>query len=104
MKDNTLLKNTVLLSIGTMFAKGMQFLLVLLVSYWLTTEQYGLFDVLNTYITLLLPLLSLATGEAVFRFCASVESIEEKAKYITNGLCITSGLLISRRQALWKKR
>ena len=67
MKGNTLLKNTVLLSIGTMFAKGMQFLLVLLVSYWLTTEQYGLFDVLNTYITLLLPLLSLATGEAVFQ-------------------------------------
>ncbi len=94
MKGNTLLKNTVLLSIGTLFAKGMQFLLVLLVSYWLTTEQYGLFDVLNTYITLLLPLLSLATGEAVFRFCASAESIEEKAKYITNGLCITSGLLV----------
>lgn len=90
MKGNTLLENTVLLSAGTLFAKGMQFLLILMASYWLTTEQYGVFDVLSTYITLLLPLLSLATGEAVFRFCAPAEDPGEKAKYITNGLCMTS--------------
>ncbi len=90
MSNNSLKENTLILSLGTLISKGVQFVMIPLVSYWLTAEQYGMFDVLCTYITLLLPILSLTTGEAVFRFTASSENMKEKQEYITNGFLITT--------------
>lgn len=82
---DTLVKNTLMISFGTLLSKGIQFVLVIFVSSWLTTEDYGTFDVICTYVTLLLPLLSLSTGEAVFRFSASSKTPEEQSCYITTG-------------------
>lgn len=82
---DTLAKNTLMLSFGTLLSKGIQFVLIVLVSSWLSTEDYGTFDVICTYVTLLLPLLTLSTGEAVFRFSASGKTPEEQSHYITNG-------------------
>ena len=84
-KKDSLAKNTLMLSFGTLLSKGIQFVLVILVSSWLTTEDYGTFDVICTYVTLLLPLLSLSTGEAVFRFSASSKTPEKQSCYITTG-------------------
>lgn len=88
MTTDNLSRNTMILSIGTMASKGMQFFLILFVSRWLTVNQFGIFDLYCTYIMLLMPFLSLTTGEAVFRFSASQESVRGKSKYITNGILI----------------
>lgn len=86
MKTN-LMKNTIWLSIGTVLSKGLLFVMLPLFSAWLTTEEYGVFDLLCTYVSLLIPVLTLATGEGVFRF--SIESSgQERKQYITNGLGI----------------
>lgn len=89
MNDN-LTKNTVLLSIGTLLTKGINFIMIPLFSSWLTTVDYGTFDLLITYVTLLVPFISLSNSEAIFRF--SIESDDkEKRKYISVGAWI-SGL------------
>ncbi|MGN0495226.1 MAG: lipopolysaccharide biosynthesis protein [Lachnospiraceae bacterium] len=86
MKTN-LVKNTIWLSIGTVLSKGLLFIMLPLFTAWLTTEEYGIFDLLYTYVSLLIPVLTLATGEGVFRF--SIESSEQERKqYITNGFGI----------------
>ncbi len=84
-KSDALVKNTFMLSIGNIFSKGIHFVLIVFVSRWLSTEAYGTFDVISTYVTLLLPVLSLSTGEAMFRFSVTAKAKEEKSAYITNG-------------------
>lgn len=83
-KDN-LAKNTLLLAIGTFLNKGLQFIMIPLFSRWLSTEDYGTFDLFSTYVILILPLVTLACSESVFRYGVEQESVEGKQKYITNG-------------------
>lgn len=74
-KNDSLMKNTILLSLGAILTKGLSFILVPFFSRWLTTEDYGTFDLMGTYVSLLIPLITVACGEAIFRF--SVNSDDE---------------------------
>lgn len=87
MTKNNLVKNTLLLSLGTLLAKGLQFIMIPFFSSWLTVEDYGTFDVLCTYVLLCIPILSIATTDSIFRFSVDAVS-KEKKKYITNGFLI----------------
>lgn len=87
-QKDSLTKNTILLSIGTLMTKGLSFIMVPFFSRWLTAEDYGTFDLLCTYVTLLIPLIGLASNEACFRFSMDAKSREEKATYISNSLAI----------------
>lgn len=87
MKNSNLTNNSLLLSFGTILNKVLQFVMVILFSSWLTTEDYGKFDLIWTYVLLLIPIVTLSLSNAVFRF--SVDS-EERDKYITNGFMMTT--------------
>lgn len=90
MEKDNLTKNTMLLVIGTLLTNLLQFIMIPLFSSWLSPADYGKFDLCITYVSLMLPLLNLASGEAVFRF--SIESNEQERKaHITNGFVITIG-------------
>ncbi len=86
-KSNSFQKNTILLTIGTIVNKGLQFFAVLLYSRWLSTEEYGQFDLLYTYVSLLIPVITLSNQEAVFRFSVNEEMKTTKNAYISCGLC-----------------
>ncbi len=87
-EQNSFKKNTVLLLVGTFFNKGIQFLVIPFFSSWLTTEEYGTFDLLYTYIALFIPIITLSTQEAVFRLSVDETGLEHKKANITNGLFI----------------
>lgn len=87
-EKDSLMKNTILLSIGALLTKGLAFVLVPFFSRWLTTEDYGTFDLIGTYVSLLIPLITLACGEAIFRFSIDSNDEEGKKAYVTNGLLI----------------
>ena len=89
-QKDSLAKNTILLSVGTLMTKGLSFVMVPFFSRWLTTENYGTFDLFCTYVTLLIPLIGLASNEACFRFSMDAKSKEEKAIYISNSFAIYS--------------
>ncbi len=86
MKTN-LAKNTILLSIGILMTKGLQFIMIPFFSKWLSVEDYGIFDVLCTYVMLCIPILSLASTDSIFRLSIDAKA-EDKNKYITNGFLI----------------
>ncbi len=88
MKTN-LMKNTIWLTIGSVISKGLLFVMLPFFSSWLTPEEFGIYDVLCTYISLLVPILNLATGEGMFRFSIDATEIEKKT-YITNGIAIVA--------------
>lgn len=83
-QENSFQKNTIWLTIGTILNKGLQFFAVLFFSRWLSIEEYGKFDLLYTYVSLLIPLITLSTQEAVFRFSVSEENESIKQKNISS--------------------
>lgn len=72
-KYKELSKNTLLFTISSFGTRIIQFLLVPLYTYVLTTEEYGTIDVLYTTISLMVPLLTLNIQDAVLRFCLDKE-------------------------------
>ena len=89
----SLAKNTIYLSIGNILTKGINLLMIPLFSSWLSTEDYGTFDLYCTYIALLIPIISLSSGEAIFRFAIDETNKDEQSKYISAGLLINLLLL-----------
>lgn len=87
-KTNNLYKNTAFLMIGTFLNKGLQFVMIPIFSRWLSTEDYGSFDLFCTYVSLMIPVVTLACGEAIFRFGVEQDTIKGKAKPISNGAAI----------------
>lgn len=87
-KSDSLKKNTILLMGGTVLNKGLQFIVIPFFSTWLSTSEYGQFDLLYTYVLLLIPIITLSTHEAVFRFGVNENNIERKKNIITGGLIV----------------
>lgn len=87
-KNNCFKKNTLLLSIGTFLNKSLQFLVIPIFSRWLSTAEYGRFDLLCTYVSLLIPTITLSTYEAVFRFSVDEQNRNKVISNTTNGFII----------------
>lgn len=90
MKKTNLAKNTILLSIGTIMTKGINLLMIPLFSSWLSTEDYGSFDLLCTYVSLLIPFITMSSSDAIFRFSVDKDDEKEKRRYISTGFIITA--------------
>ena len=63
-----LIKNMGLLTLGNFATKLLSFFLVPLYTSVLSTSEYGTYDLFNTTISLLVPLLTVDIQEAVLRF------------------------------------
>ena len=83
-KSSSLAKNTALLSVGAILSKGLSFVMVPFFSSWISSADYGTFDLLLTYVSLLLPVIGLASNDALFRFSMDAETKEEKVKLVSN--------------------
>lgn len=78
-REKQLVKNTAIVAIGQICTKFISFFLLPLYTAVLSTEEYGIVDVLNTYIALLIPLVFLQMDQAVFRNLIDVRN-DDKAK------------------------
>ena len=85
-----LLKNIGLLTLSSFATKLLSFFLVPLYTNILTTTEYGTYDLFNTTIGVLLPILTLNIQEAVMRF--SIDSKYDRKAIVTIS---TKYLLIS---------
>lgn len=68
-KIKELLSNTLLFAIANMGSKIMVFLMVPLYTAVLTTNEYGIADMVQTTATMLIPILTAMIADAVLRFC-----------------------------------
>lgn len=86
MRGKKLLKNTVIISIGKICTSLITFLLLPLYTGILSTEEYGIVDLLNTLMSLLLPLVGLQIEKGVFRNLIEVRGKkDEEVRNITTG-------------------
>jgi O-antigen/teichoic acid export membrane protein len=84
-KSKTLLKNTLILAVGKISTQLLAFLLLPLYTLHLSPNDYGLVDLITTYIALIVPVVTVQMEMAAFRFLVdSRESEAEKKRVISN--------------------
>ena len=81
-REKKLVKNTLILSIGNLFTKLITFFLLPLYTAILSTEEYGIVDLLNTLVSLLLPIVTFQIEQAVFRYLIENRENERQKKKI----------------------
>lgn len=88
-KEKQLLKNTAIITIGKICTQFISFILLPLYTVLLTQEDFGIVDLLNTLISLFIPIITLQIEQATFRYLIDVrKSYEKKSEIITTTLVI----------------
>ena len=88
-REKYLIKNTGIIFIGRFCTRLITFLLLPLYTSLLTTDEYGTYDLVISYMNLLVPVITLQIGGALFRYLIDVRDDKEGIKQIiSNGICI----------------
>lgn len=77
-REKKLFKNTLILSIGNICTKLITFFLLPLYTAVLSTEEYGIVDLLNTLVSLFLPIVTFQIEQAVFRSLLDIRENDDK--------------------------
>lgn len=85
-----LLKNTLIVGAGRIFAQFSAFLLIPLYTTFLRPEEYGVGDLIITYATLSLPLITLALEQGAFRLLVDARKDEIRKTQIISFLAKTT--------------
>ena len=85
-KNKRLLKNTIIIGIGVMCTKAISFLMVPFYTMWLSPAQYGEYDLLVSYLSLFVPIITLQVEQAIFCWCLKGKN---NLQYLYNGLLLT---------------
>ncbi len=88
-KQKELAKNTIIIFIGKACTQFISFLLLPLYTAILSNGDYGFIDLVTTYVTLFVPLITLQLETAVFRFLIDARNNTEKQKDIISNSFIT---------------
>ena len=81
-----LVKNTLILSIGTFVPKLMTLITLPILTACLNTTEYGNYDLILSLASLLIPVLTLQIQQAVFRHLISSKKFRDQKIYITVSL------------------
>ena len=91
-KYNTLMSNTLLISMGTFGSKILVFLMVRFYTGYLTPSDYSTADLITQTANLLFPLISVGIADGVFRFVMD-ENSDKRSVFTVGFRCITVGAL-----------
>ena len=81
-KEKELAKNTIILTVGKICTQFVSFFLLPLYTALLTPEDYGAFDLLNTYIAVLVPLFNWQFENGLFRFMMDCRDNRKQQKIL----------------------
>jgi len=85
-REQALVKNTIILSIGTFLPKIVSMITLPLLTAYLTTTEYGTYDLITTLVSLLLPAVTLQIQSAAFRFLIKTRNNLEDSKIIVTNI------------------
>ena len=95
-KKKQLMKNTIIIFLGRACTQLISFFLLPLYTSFLLTKEYGLVDLITTYVTLLVPIITLELEMSVFRYLIDVRDKEKETKKVlsNNFLVLLTSLLL----------
>lgn len=93
-RKKDLAKNTIILTFGRICTQFVSFLLLPLYTAILEPEVYGIADLFNSYIYLIIPLVSLMLDQGLFRFLLESREDEKRKKVLLSTVLIINGIEI----------
>ena len=96
-KGKELAKNTIIIFIGMFFTKIIQYFLLPVYTGYLSTDEFGTYDLFVTIISLFVPILGLQIEQGVYRYLISNRNnIYKQKEYVTSSFLfvICSSLLL----------
>lgn len=82
-RGTKLIKNTATYFIGSFGSKILSFLLLPIYSYYLTTEAYGSYDLINTVVQIAYPAITLMLDNALYVYLISADNLKRKKDIIS---------------------
>ena len=87
-REKSLIKNTIVLSIGTVIPKFASFIVLPILTGYLTKTEYGTYDLITVLCSLFLPAVTLQIQTAAFRFLIEKKDLNViRNKDFSNYLC-----------------
>lgn len=77
-KSNTIIKNSLMYTVGNLLLKAFNFFLLPLYTAFLTTEEYGIINLASGFYTLMASIIMLSLQYAVIRFYADIHNNKSK--------------------------
>lgn len=93
-KNRELVSNTLILSIGQFVPSILNIILLPILTENLSTKEYGIYDVVIMFITLLVPICTIQLQQATFRYLIISNSEDDKVELITNTIVFESLLIV----------
>ena len=87
-REKELAKNTAILTIGKICTQFVSFLLLPLYTSILNPDDYGIHDLLTSYIFLLVPLFSMMLDQGLFRFVLDCRNDNKKIKSLVSTMTV----------------
>ena len=86
-------KNSLLVFVGSIGSKLLAILMLPFYTAWLSVESYGDVDLVSTYVSLIMGIVTLCVTDAIFRFPQG-KSREEQRMFFSSGLAVVSLSLV----------
>lgn len=80
IREKNLIKNTIIITIGKVSTQFISFFLLPIYTSILSTTEYGAVDLINTYIFLLAPIITLQIEQAIFRYLVDIRQNERRIR------------------------
>ncbi len=95
-REKNFIKNLIIYSIGDFGSKFLGFVLLPFYTFYLSTKDYGYFDLITTTLTLLTPLITFQIVDGLYRYLLEAKDINQKCHIISGSFAIViRNLLIS---------
>lgn len=91
-REKQLVKNTIIIFIGKFCTQFVSFVLIPIYTFFLSTDDYGYVDLIQTYISLFVPIFILRMDSGIFRFLIDERKNRQKQKEIVSSIFIFLGI------------
>lgn len=88
-REGALIKNTAIITIGKISTQMISFFLLPLYTAILTTAEFGIVDLLNTLVALMLPIVTFQIEHAVFRYLIDIRGNKEETRAVVSTTLFT---------------
>ena len=95
MKKQQLVKNTLIIFFGKVCTQLISYFLLPLYTSHLITSEYGLVDLIQTYVTLLVPIITLELEMSIFRYLIDSRDSEADTKKLMSNNFLILGISLS---------
>ena len=94
-KKRQLMKNTIIIFLGKACTQLISFFLLPLYTGYLSTSDYGIVDLITTYVTLLVPIITLELEMSIFRFLVDSREKKKETKELMSNNFFLLGVCLS---------